>query len=534
MYDVWISRSSSMLSMVGSSAIIYIIISARRRKLLKPKNRFMLMMSVFDVLQSAALVVSTAALPQDTGIYGAMGNSATCTAQSIIMGLGLAVPLYNSSLNLFYLLTIRYNMNSTQFSTKLEPFLHAFSVLGPVSSTITLAALGYSKPVDSKACLYPGKIPTYGYSVIIVSCFLFCIYSMGIICWSVIRQAKTVRRHRFASSQTNRATILEVEETIKQALSYSLAFFLTFSFPMIHALIRLGKPESTVPALSILSAIFYPLQGFFNFIFYIRPGINHVRKIDSSKSLIGALKEVIFNAENVSSSLRNNSSRSSPRRSNCRSSHSPRQLISAVCIVDSMGKSPPGKGEGEVLLSIEELATKSFSNAAEESADQCALSLCKIDNHSKKDALDDTIFASDEENGPDIQKQPSSTPTERKISFVSVMPIVSDIYFDSKDTARNDKIVSAEENGHNFKQQPSLKPVGRRVSLVSLTSIKSTVSVDSVSEEGNEDNEPNVKRQPSRRQSGGRASLVSLASIMSDIAFDSASDGDDEHINEPY
>jgi len=513
--------------MLGSSAIIHIIISARRRKLLKPKNRFMLMMSVFDVLQSMALVISTAALPQDTGTYGAMGNNATCTAQSIFLGLGLAVPLYNSSLNLFYLLTIRYNISSTRFSTKIEPFLHAFSVLIPLSSTITFAALGYSKPVDSKACLYPGKIPTSGFCVLIVFCFLFCIYSMGSICWSVISQKNRVTRYRFASSQTNQATILEVEQTIKQALSYSLAFLLTFLFPTIHALIRFRKPESTVPALSILSAIFYPLQGFFNFISYIRPAVNHVRKIDSSKSLIGALKEVIFNAEITSSSRRNNPSRNRTRLPNSRSLHSPRQLNSDLCVVERTRENPsqsPVKGAEEILVSVEELMTKSFPNAVEKIGDQCALSLCNIDNNLKKDTARVTKLTSDEEDGPYI--------TNSKAACVSLASNVSDISFEHlKVTAHVKEIGSSEENGQNIKKQPLFRSVGMRSSRFSLASIKSATSFDSVKEK---DNRHNIKKQPSFRQEVRRASLVSLVCNLSDISFDSVSEGGNEHINEPF
>jgi len=294
-----------MLSFLGSSAIIYIILSARKRKLTKPKNRFMLMMSVFDVLQSVAIVVSTAAFPQDLGIYGAIGNEATCTAQSVLMGLGLAVPLYNSSLNLFYLMTIRYNMTAAQFSTKLEPFLHAFSVLVPLSSAAICAALGYANP-SITTCLYPGqKLPTVGFAVTVIFSFLFCVFSMGSICWAVMSQANRIQRHRYGTTQTNRGSILEKEEMVAQALAYSLAFLLTFLFPTIHALVISGQPETPTPALDTLSSIFYPLQGFYNFVFYVRPGVNHVREIDPSKSLFKAIQEVIINAESVSDSFRN-------------------------------------------------------------------------------------------------------------------------------------------------------------------------------------------------------------------------------------
>merc|ERR1712150_39881 len=94
-----------------------------------------------------------------------------------------------------------------------------------------------------------------------------------------------------------------------QALLYSLAFFLTFSFPIINALLYAPTKEKEdterhVAALLILRSIFYPLQGFFNFIFYIRPGVNHIREIDPNKSLIAAMKQAILRAESGSSNPR--------------------------------------------------------------------------------------------------------------------------------------------------------------------------------------------------------------------------------------
>jgi len=304
-YNVWLSRCSSVLSILGSSSIIYIILSSYRRKIAKPKNRFMLMMSVFDVLQSMAILVSTAAMPRGMGLYGAMGNEATCTAQSILMGFGLAVPLYNSSLNLFYLLTIRYNMTTTRFSNKLEPLLHAFSVLVPLSSAATFAALGYANP-SITTCLFPGKVvPRVAFTGVVIISFLFCVFSMGSICWSVLRQANRISRHRYGTTQTNRGAILEKEDMVKQALSYSLAFLLTFLFPTIQTVILIGRPGVSSPVLDALSATFYPLQGFYNFVFYVRPGVNHVMEVDPSKSLLRAIKDVILNAEAVSNSFMN-------------------------------------------------------------------------------------------------------------------------------------------------------------------------------------------------------------------------------------
>ena len=79
---------------MGSTAISYMIVSNRRRKLARPKNRLMLMMSFFDVLSSTAYLISKVAMPSDSGISGAIGNSATCMAQGICIWLGLAVSMY--------------------------------------------------------------------------------------------------------------------------------------------------------------------------------------------------------------------------------------------------------------------------------------------------------------------------------------------------------------------------------------------------------------------------------------------------------
>jgi len=322
--SVWISRVTGSLSMLGSTAIIYIILSCRKRKLAQPKNRLMIMMSGFDVLQAIAIVVATAAIPRDFDVYGARGNQTTCVVQSILMTMGMAVPLYNSSLNMYYLLTIRYNMTSALFSSRVEPLLHLLSILGPLTSAVTFAALGYAGPMShgSTTCVYidANSSPRYVFLAFISFCLFFCICSMAAICWSVISQEEKIKKHRFGSTQDQSVSILERKETTKQAMLYSSAFLLTFAFPIIRALwVTLYEDEALV--LDILTAIFYPLQGFWNFVFYCRPGVNHVKTLDPSKSLFKAIVEVIFHAECVSNSFLASRSRkrgcSMRRRSNC-------------------------------------------------------------------------------------------------------------------------------------------------------------------------------------------------------------------------
>ena len=90
---------------------------------------------------------------------------------------------------------------------------------------------------------------------------------------------------------------------IKQAALYFLALVLSFSFPMIYFLITTLRSGTSVLVLEILTAVFYPIQGFFNFIFYIRPGFNHVRKMNPSDSILKAIYEIVLNFEAISRNL---------------------------------------------------------------------------------------------------------------------------------------------------------------------------------------------------------------------------------------
>jgi len=96
---------------------------------------------------------------------------------------------------------------------------------------------------------------------------------------------------------------------------YTFAFMLTYTFPLIGGFI--DKGGLVIPySILILTNIFYPLQGLWNFAFYVRPGINHVLAT-TDKSFIGAIREVVFNGKALS--IQRNISRRSVTKKN--SSH---------------------------------------------------------------------------------------------------------------------------------------------------------------------------------------------------------------------
>ena len=162
------------------------------------------------------------------------------------MFLGLTVPIYNSWLNMYYLLSIRYNISSERFS-KYEYGLHGIAILLPFSVAI-MSTIDKSR---GAFCVAQGKVAFWTYTLIIYFSFLICIVSMLCICLTVILQARKTRKYTNfntnADIQTRRERGFEKtkRKIIKQACLYALAFALTYSTPFIIFLFYGSKLAET-------------------------------------------------------------------------------------------------------------------------------------------------------------------------------------------------------------------------------------------------------------------------------------------------
>jgi len=345
----WVPRVTALFSILGSLAIVYMVISDRKNKLIKSSHRILLLMSIFDIMQSSACTFSSMAIPKNPDYPGSMGNETTCTIQGFFLALGLAVPLYNSSLNSFFLLSIRYKTDPKIFSRKVEPYLHAFSIFIPLIFSITFTVTGNMKPIMDTGCVPATRAGQIFFTVVIVFCILVCLFTMCQICWTVISQNVSMDKYVFrrmnsqsTPSRSNRSLSSNDRETVKQAVMYTCAFFLTWTFPITGGIIWKGGTGKPIPYwISILTMLFYPLQGFWNFLFYVRPGVYYVLE-STDKSFIGALREVVFNGKTLSmerkkcrhSVLNKNSSRRSSMKASWKdkrnitaTSHSPQCLF---------------------------------------------------------------------------------------------------------------------------------------------------------------------------------------------------------------
>ena len=291
---VWIPRVTATLSSLGSLAIMRMILSDRKEKLKKPNHRLMLGLSTIDAFHSAVYLMTTLPSPVDSNIYGAIGNTRTCSAQGFFLMLGLAVPIYNTSLSLFFLLTIRYRMRQRDFANKIEPFLHLVSVLAPLALASVFLFIGeiksggvqcYGKVDDSII-----KLRIIWWVVFAMVTLCFCINSCALVSIShyVVAQADTVRRYSYSQAQNNR-TSSKNKATIVQSLLYTVAFFITFLFPYI----AFFKDKWCFP-LEVCTEIFYPLQGFWNFLLYTRPIIQREKRIAPEQSYLYIYWQAIF------------------------------------------------------------------------------------------------------------------------------------------------------------------------------------------------------------------------------------------------
>jgi hypothetical protein len=70
--------------------------------------------------------------------------------------MSLSFPIYSASLAIYFLLTIKYEMEHTLLTQRVEPFMHFFAILHPLTLAIYAVSIGFFAPnfVDATFCWY--------------------------------------------------------------------------------------------------------------------------------------------------------------------------------------------------------------------------------------------------------------------------------------------------------------------------------------------------------------------------------------------
>lgn len=292
-----IPKCTGFLSFSGS---LFILQDVLRRKERFVYHRLVLFMSIFDIIASVVNMFSTMPIPSDTpGVLWAKGNQATCIAQGFFNELGnISTPMYNASLCAHYLLIFRNNWSERKMKT-IEYGLHAV----PLLFGFTMAILGLVFDLFNPSgwlCWYApfpqgcagdecerGKHASlfrWIHYFIIWSSILFNTLAMFLIFKSVRDVEKKTRRFSLDENYQSR-------KVAKQALFFVGALYLTWFFTTGARVYSIVHKSSNYPLL-LLMAIFFPLQGFWNAMVYLRPRFIRIQKEHPDYSLCELLVEI--------------------------------------------------------------------------------------------------------------------------------------------------------------------------------------------------------------------------------------------------
>lgn len=433
-------KLTGLLSLLGSGWISIEVLS-EPKKLQKVYHRLVLAMSLYDVMQSIWFFASTWPIPADTpNVYGASGNRGSCIAQGFFIQMGLAVPIYNTCLAVFYLLVIKYRMSEDRIRTYVEPMFHGTALamgLGTALSSLALGLLNNANVwcwiapyplgcLDSRRygetnCIRGDNAWIYRWAFYIAPlwfCIVLVMILMAITFHSVHRIELAASRYAYSSanvtsgrrrrsssmsstatnvatspaslrgSTRRRSSILQrtqiniegrrSREVANQAFWYVGAFYITFFFPTLNRILQQSK-VGTKFGMLVMHVASFPSQGIFNFIVYRRPRFIRLKRDNPNLNIF----QVIFKAMKFSYMTRDNKNPSSEE-----GHASTRQTSAAASRRNSFGVDHPTNGipKGEFTVTASSLhITQNDYDIESSTGRPLAGSTRRLSNHSIND-----------------------------------------------------------------------------------------------------------------------------------------------------
>ncbi len=303
------------LNLKKTKLIIFMIFRSRT-KLTRLQNRLLLPMSILDVSSSVAQALST--LPKDSAVIRhpcfadlSIGNHASCTMQGIFAQLGLSAPGYNAALCFYYAMVIKYEKRDEEVD-RYEKYFHAVALVPNFIVAIValcndlygdVGGMCFLTDYSAESEEIQNKKRIFILVIAGIGLFFLAIY-VTIIIWSMMAVYSTVRNQEVRMStyrferpgaprrKSNLAAT--TADTRIQAYLYVLSFFITYIFSVsLYIIFEIFRGD--VPfSISILQATFGPLQGFWNFLIYIRPRFNIITKDHPDKSFVKRLSMTVF------------------------------------------------------------------------------------------------------------------------------------------------------------------------------------------------------------------------------------------------
>ncbi len=338
-----ILAANGSLSAASSILIMSIIIRSAPEARSSAYHIIMFFMSFWDIILSLAFALNTIPMPSDVyEIYPfagkALGTTETCVLQGFLITMGTSfVLLSNTTLNLYYLSTIRYAMSEEKFKRCIMPVMlvlaMAISIMmptidlkkeminpSPLGSICTVTSYPYGCSgidcIRGNPALFQKESMLW--SSLFGSIFAIMVISLVLVVLSVFDTELAIRRSTRINrssrlinrrSTGRRARRLHEQEirkfkitraVLNQALMYISAFLLSYSWIFLIGFLT-SKHRNTLEfgsgtTLSVFAVFFQPLQGFFNAMIFIYQKARILRRMQTHAGLnwLSAFKKVIL------------------------------------------------------------------------------------------------------------------------------------------------------------------------------------------------------------------------------------------------
>ncbi len=261
--SIWLFQVSSLLSILGSSWIIFDSL-LKKKKRATTYHQLLVSMIIFDLIGGISGVFGSLPIPVNnqygnlSGANGARGNDATCTVQGFFGLLGSAGIYYNVALSAYYQLIIINGWKEWQFK-KHRLWFH----LPPIIVGVGLAFAGipfYTN--DLITCWFP-RHPMWiknVYSLVPISVVIVFVTALMIrVTWFVKQTNQNNQKWKKGTGGGRSALVSKVRW---QSIFYTGAFYI--SWPILIAMYELLDET----AVRLDNTFFYffsflnPLQGF--------------------------------------------------------------------------------------------------------------------------------------------------------------------------------------------------------------------------------------------------------------------------------
>lgn len=294
---------SALLSIMGSLVLLRLVVRAKFRR---PYRRILFGMSCYDILNSITVCLQTFLVPSHSSRrLLAIGNDCSCQALGFLFQVSYPSFCYFGVLSIYYVLAVKWSITDAFFARNIEPFLHAVTLLWPITTAILGLRLGLYGEVSIGAGCWISEQAIQSKDSVCrdVECIekwtwimgglpFMLVFAMVIVnnllvyCHvrtTIFRVTRNQRRSSNGSSSLRpESQEAKVRAVGAQALLYCGVFLLTYCWTIV---LRLASNEGDGPPqephlfpIMVLRAIFLPAMGLGTVLVYTRPRYVMMRK----------------------------------------------------------------------------------------------------------------------------------------------------------------------------------------------------------------------------------------------------------------